>query len=450
MKRVGLILFSSVLVLAVYALSLAQLESRNAAAKYLLRVMDGESPRAYYGSAVEGAYAWTGGNLLYAVSATGENAGPVARGTVTVYDGLLATAPVLTIRGQEDGDLFGSSLSSGDFNGDGTPDLAVAAEGGQGTGNRPPGKVYLYLGGGSFGSSSQMITAGENGDSFGRAISMQNDVNGDSYADLVIGAPHSAKAGATSGRAYIWYGNAEGKLNKSPDVEIKLGTLNDLFGMSVATGDITGDGQADIVVGSPHYGTEAVYSGAVFVFGGGKGLNVSKPTKLYKGELTSFQDQFGWASAIVPDLSGDGVAELLVGAPQYTSGGRQLGKAYLYHGGSTLPESPSSTYSGSQEAGRYGDHVYSLGDLNGDGKGDWAAQAANAAQSRGVVYFYYGGWETDFYQFTGESVADVAGNTLVSLGDLDGNGAKDVALGARWWDRDIEENVGRVYLLSIQ
>ncbi|MCB9366155.1 MAG: FG-GAP repeat protein [Calditrichaeota bacterium] len=450
MKRIGYVLLTSVAVLVIYALSLAQLESRNAAAKYLLRVMDGEAPRAYYGSAVEGAYAWTGGNALYAVSQTGENAGPVARGAVYIYDGLLAESPTLTIRGQEDGDLFGSSLSSGDFNGDGTPDLAIAAEGGQGTGAKPAGKVYLYLGGSSFGSNGLMVTAGDSKDSFGRSISLQHDVNGDQYADLVIGAPHSARAGATSGRAYIWYGNAEGKLGKSPDVEIKLGTLNDLFGSSVATGDITGDGQADIAIGSPHYGTEATYSGAVYVFQGGSGLNVTKPTKLYKGELTSFQDQFGWSVAIVPDQNGDGTSELVVGAPQFTSSGRQLGKVYVYHGAATLPDAPSGTFVGTAEAGRYGEKVFSLGDVNKDGKGDWAAQAANASQSRGVVYFYYGGWENDFYQFTGEAIADVAGNSVAMLGDLDGNGAMDLAVGARWWDRDLDENVGRVYLLSIQ
>ncbi|MBK8128525.1 MAG: FG-GAP repeat protein [bacterium] len=449
MKRIGYVLISAVAVLAVYALSLAQLESRNASAKYLLRVMDGPDARAYFGSAVEGAYAWTGGNKLYAVSYTGENAGPVSRGAVHFYDGLLANDPVLTIRGQEDGELFGSSMSTGDFNGDGTPDLAIAAEGGQGTGSKPAGKVYLYLGGANFGSAAAVITVGESKDSFGRSIDMTRDVNGDSFADLVVGAPHSAKNGATAGRVYVYFGNANGTA-KSPDLESKLGTLNDLYGTSVSSGDITGDGQADIVVGAPHYGTEATYYGAVYVFKGGKGIDVSKPTKLYKGELTSFQDQYGWSTAIVADQTGDGVAEMVVGAPQFTSGGKQLGKVYVYHGGATLPDNANATFTGGVEAGRYGERVFALGDLNGDGKGDWAAQAANANQARGVVYFYYGGWETDFYQFSGENIADAAGNSVSSFGDLDGNGAPDLGVGGRWWDQDVMENVGRVYLLSVQ
>lgn len=449
MKRIGYILVSAVMLLAVYALSLAQLESKNSAAKYLLRVMDGPAVRAYFGSAVEGAYAWTGGNPLYAVSYTGENAGPVATGAVQFYDGLLASEPTLTIKGQDEGELFGSSMSTGDFNGDGTPDLAIAAEGGQGTGAKPAGKVYLYMGGAGFGGSAQVVTAGESKDSFGRSISLAHDINGDNYADLVVGAPHSAKAGATAGRAYVYFGNANG-VAKTPDLEFKQGTLNDLFGSTVSTGDITGDGQADLVIGAPHYGAEATYNGAVYVFAGGKGISSSKHTKLYKGELTSFQDQFGWSTAIVPDVNGDNVAELVVGAPQFTSGGRQIGKVYVYSGGANLPDGPSGTFTGTAEAARYGEKVFAIGDLNKDGKGDWAAQASNANQSRGVVFFYYGGWETDFYQFSGENIADAAGNSIASLGDLDGNGAMDLAVGARWWDQEGAENMGRTYLLSIQ
>ncbi len=449
MKRIGYVLVAAVMVLAVYALSLAQLESKNTAAKYLLRVMDGPGVRAYYGSAVEGAYAWTGGNALFAVSFTGENSGPVARGEVLFYDGLLADTPALTIRAKEEGDLFGSSMSTGDFNGDGTPDLAIAAEGGQGTGAKPAGKVYLYLGGSSFGSTGTVVTAGESGDSFGRSMSLMHDVNGDEYADLVVGAPHSAKNGATSGRVYVYFGNAEGTA-KSPSLEFKLGTLNDLFGSAVSAGDVTGDGQADIVISAPHYGSEATYSGAVYVFAGGKSLSATKYTKLFKGELSSFQDQFGWSTAIVPDVNSDGVADIVVGAPQFTSGGRQLGKVYLYNGGATMSDGPSATFTGSAEAGRFGERVYAIGDINKDNKGDWAVQASSANQSRGVVHFFYGGWENDFYQFSGESIGDAAGNSVASFGDLDGNGAMDLAVGARWWDHEDAENMGRVYLLSIQ
>ncbi|MBI5058507.1 FG-GAP repeat protein [candidate division KSB1 bacterium] len=448
MKRVGYILMALVAVLVIFTLALAQLEGKNA--KNLLRVISGEQTRAYFGSGVEGAYAWTGGAKLYAISATGENDGPVRRGYVNLYDNLLADAPVLTIQGGVEGELFGSSLSGGgDFNGDGMPDLAVAADGGQGTGQKPAGKVYLYFGGPDFGrSASAVLTMGESKDSFGQSVSLKDDINGDGLADLIVGAPHSAKSGATSGRAYIWFGRS-GSVSKSPDKEIRLGTMNDLFGTSVSTGDLNGDGTADLVIGAPHFGTEADYFGAAFIFFGGKDAKFSSASQILKGEKSSFQDQFGWSVAVVPDIDGDGKAELVVGAPQCSQGGRQLGKVYLYHGAEKLSDVPSATFWGSVEAGKFGQHVFSLGDINGDKKGDWAAQADQESGSRGTVHFFYGGWDKEFYKYTGEAVADRLGSCLVNIGDFDGNGSSEILSGARWNDTE-SENSGRCYILSLE
>jgi hypothetical protein len=135
----------------------------------------------------------------------------------------------------------------------------------------PPAKFILYLGGAGFGGSSVVVTAGENKDSFGRSIDMTHDINGDTLrGSRRRCAALGESAGATSGRAYVYFGNANG-VAKTPDLEYKLGTLNDLFGSAVSTGDLTGDGQADLVIGAPHYGAEAVYNGAAYVFAGGKG-----------------------------------------------------------------------------------------------------------------------------------------------------------------------------------
>jgi hypothetical protein len=263
-----------------------------------------------------------------------------------------------------------------------------------------------------------------------------------------VGAPHSAKSGATAGRVYIWFGT-KGAVSKSPDKEIPLGTMNDLFGTSVSTGDLDGDGTADLVIGAPHYGTEADYYGAAYIFHGGKDAKFASPTQLIKGEKTSFQDQFGWSVAVLTDINGDGKSELLVGAPQCTEGGRQLGKVYLYHGADKLADAAAATFWGTIEAGKFGQKVYSLGDVNGDGKGDWAAQADQESGSRGTVHFYYGGWDKEFYKYTGEAVADRLGSCLVNVGDFDGNGSKEVLVGARWNDTE-SENAGRCYILSLE
>ncbi|MDD5088694.1 MAG: FG-GAP-like repeat-containing protein [bacterium] len=448
MKRVGIILLSLVGLLVVYALALAQLETRSS--KYLLRVITGEDVRGYFGSALDGPYTFTVGDTLFAVSATGEAQGPIRTGHVYFYDDLLADQPVFAITGPTEGELFGATLSGGgDWNGDGQPDLAVGAPNDPAAGS-PAGKVYVYLGGAEFGTSAaHVVTAGEKGDGFGDAISLKDDINGDGLADLIVGAPRSRKAGATAGRAYVWFGKKDGQPGPNPDVEIKIGTTNDLFGTSVATGDLNGDGQPDLAVGAPHDKVGGDWLGTVFVFHGGTAIRFAEAAQTVHGEGTAFQDEFARALAIVPDLNGDSAAELLVGAPQVTAEGKQFGKVYLYHGGEKIAVPAAMTFLGSFEAARFGQAVYSLGDINRDGKGDWAAFAEAETGGRGAIRLYYGGWEKEFYRFAGESVGDRLGNSLGALGDFDGNGSADLLIGARWNDTG-GENAGRVYVLGIE
>ncbi len=448
MKRVGILLLSAVALLFAFTLALAQLEARTA--KYLLRVISGEDIRGYFGSDLTSAFPFTGDKPLFAVSATGEADGPVRTGQVFFYDGLLAEEPVLTITCAEEGNLFGWTLSGGgDWNGDSIPDLVVAAPAGQ-SGSVPPGKVYLYLGGSDFGRSpASILSAGETSDGFGEALSLEKDINGDGLADLIVGAPRSRKAGATAGRAYVWFGKSTGTPDKNPDIEIKLGTTNDLFGSAIAVGDLNADGQADLAIGAPHDKSGGNWVGSVFIFHGGTGLKLSAATQIISGEGTAFQDEYARSLAIVPDLNADKADELLVGAPQVSVGGQQLGRVYLYYGADKISSEPAMTFTGTAEAGRFGQKVYSLGDLNGDGKGDWAVQAEAETGGRGDIKLYYGGWEKEFYRFTGESVGDRLGNSLATLGDMDGNGTVDIVVGARWNDAD-GENAGRIYLLGVE
>lgn len=446
MKRIAYLLLCSVALLVIVTLVLAQLEAPRA--KSLLRVITGTDVRGYFGTAVCPALAFKGATPWFAVSATGETDGPVRTGKVFFYDQLLADNPVLTLSGGE-GELFGKALSAGDWNGDGNPDLAIGAPAGQGTGRNPAGQVYLYFGGENFGSSpAGILSAGESGDGFGETVCMTHDINGDSLTDLVIGAPRSGKAGATAGRAYVWYGKRSGSPAKAPDVEIRLGSTNDLLGSALAMGDVSGDGQPDLVIGSPHDKAGEKWMGSVLILHGSPKINFSAPTQVLSGEGTAWQDEFGATVAIVPDVNGDGIADLIVGAPQVTEGGRQIGKVYLYHGGQKIEPKPAATFTGTDEAGRFGQRVFSLGDINGDSKGDWAVQAENESGSRGVVHFYYGGWDRPFQHFTGESVGDRLGSSVTAVKGL-GEGAPKVLVGARWNDSEAE-NAGRVYILQIE
>jgi hypothetical protein len=443
MKRVGYVLVTAVALLVIFTIAMAQLESRSA--KHLLRVVSGDVVRGYFGSGVEGMYAWTGEQPLFAVSSSGEVNGPVRSGKVQFFDGLLSDHAIHEFSAPTEGELFGRALSGGgDWNGDGVPDLAVGAPGSR----EAAGKVYLYLGGPDIGGSAAgILSAGEKGDEFGIALSLHDDLNGDGLADLVVGAPKSAKAGATSGRAYIWLGKQGGVPSENPDIVIRLGTTNDLFGSAIATGDLNGDGQADLAVGSPHHNKGAKLPGSVFIIFGGPDANLATVDKIISGEASSFQDEFGYGVAITSDMNDDGAGELIVGAPKVVKDGRQLGKCYLFYGGNEMSNVPARTFWGSTEASGFGQIVFALGDLNRDGKGDWATQASAEAGAKGVLHFFYGGWERDFYTFTGEMSLDRLGNAAVALGDVDGNQSRQVLVGARWNDTEAE-NAGRIYILS--
>lgn len=448
MKRFGFILISSVILLMIFTISLAQMEARNA--KYLLRVLTGRDVRGYYGSTVIEPRSWNGQTPMFAISQSGESDGPTRVGQIFFYDSLLAEEAQLVITSPNEGELFGWAMSGGgDWNGDGTPDLAVGAPNAP-TPTAGVGKVYLYFGGADFGRSlSGSLSSGEEGDGFGEAVHLESDINGDALSDLIVGAPRSAKTGATAGRVYIWFGKQNGTPAGNPDVEIPLGTINDLFGTAIATGDLNGDGQADLAIGAPHHNIGDKIPGSVFVFFGGTGAKFTRASQVISGEATQFHDQFGKTLAIVTDQNGDGKAELIIGAPQVTVAGRQLGKVYLYHGGTTISKSPAATFLGATEAGRFGENVFSLGDMNSDGKGDFAVQARDDAGSRGVVYFYLGGGDREYYRFSGETVADQLGNSVAALAGVFGGTGKALAVAARWNDSEVE-NAGRVYLLSIE
>ena len=448
MKRIGYVLLATVGLLVAFTLSLAQLETRNA--KFLLRVLTGSDVRGYFGSAIEGPYVWNGQTAMFAISQSGETDGPTRSGRVMFYDSVLADHPAMTISAPTEGELFGLAMSGGgDWNGDGNPDLAVGAPNSQ-VATKGMGRVYLYAGGADFGHSmTGSVSSGEDGDGFGEAVQLKDDINGDGLADLIVGAPRSEKAGATAGRAYIWFGKREGVPSGKADVEIPLGTTNDLFGTDIATGDLNGDGQADLAIGAPHHNLGDKIPGSVFVFFGGPSGTFTKASQVISGEATSFHDQFGKAVAIVRDATGDGTADLVIGAPQVVQDGKQLGKVYVYAGAAEISKTPTTTYWGTAEAGRFGDRVYALGDLNGDGKGDWAVQARDDAGSRGVLYLYYGGWDKEFHKFMGEMLADQLGNSAVVLGSTSGGPAGTIAVGARWNDSEAE-NAGRVYLLAIE
>jgi hypothetical protein len=326
------------------------------------------------------------------VGAYGSSTAYVYQGGAT---GLAPTPSVLS--GPAGSNNFGISVASaGDVNGDGYADLVVGAD----TSNT----AYVYLGGATGLSTTPTILTGPAGsNAFGRPVTSAGDVNGDGYADLVVGAP-------VSNTAYVYFGGATGLATTPTTLTGPAGS--NAFGVSVASaGDVNGDGYADLVVGASASNTAYVY------LGGATGLATTPAT--LAGPAGS---RFGQSVASAGDVNGDGYADLVVGAFGSNT-------AYVYLGGATGVATTPTTLTGPAGSSYFGYSVASAGDVNGDGYADVVvgASVSNAA------YVYLGGatgLATTPTTLTGPAGSGAFSASVASAGDVNGDGYADLIVGA--------------------
>jgi len=165
----------------------------------------------------------------------------------------------------------------------------------------------------------------------GYSVSNAGDINGDGYADIIVGAYQYDNGQTDEGAAFVYFGSSTG-LNLTPTMlEVNQGSAR--FGTSVSgAGDINGDGYADIIVGAYQYDNGETNEGAAFVyFGSSSGLNPT-PTMLEGNQAGAL---FGVSVSGAGDINGDGYADIIVGAYQYDNGQTDEGAAFVYFGSST-------------------------------------------------------------------------------------------------------------------
>jgi hypothetical protein len=355
----------------------------------------------------------------------------------------IGTVPSVTLRGGAEGDGFGDSVASaGDVNGDGYADLIVGAPEASPGGRSLAGTASVFYGSASGVAAmpARVLEGADAEDRFGEAVASAGDVNGDGYADLVVGASHASPGGRTlAGTASVFFGSASG-VAAMPARVFEGADEFGLFGTSVASaGDVNGDGYADLVVGASHASPGGrTLAGTASVFHGSASGVAATPARVLEG--ADERDWFGYSVASAGDVNGDGYADLVVGAPEASPGGRMYaGTASVYLGSASgVAATPARVFEGADEVGQFGSSVASAGDVNGDGFADLVVGAPSAdpggRSSAGTASVFHGSASgvaaMPARVLEGAAVGDGFGGSVASAGDVNGDGYADLVVGA--------------------
>ena len=351
----------------------------------------------------------------------------------------------------DDGDVTPTAAENADPNGDGDPRDAVDTD-------RDGQPDYLdsptSVTGGTVTAEQKISdTAGsftatlDDNDAFGRSVTAVGDLNGDGVVDMVASADSDDDGGTNRGAVYVLFMNADGTVGTHQKISDTVGgftaTLDDSdqFGISVSVlGDVDGDGHSDLVVGAAYDDDGGTDRGAAYVLflnsDGTVGGN-QKISDTVGGFATALDDsdRFGYSVSGIGDLDGDGVVDLVIGAAGDDDGGSDRGAAYvllLNSDGTVKAEQKISDTAGGfvsalDNSDRFGASVTGIGDLDGDGVFDVAVgadQDGDGGSWRGAVYVLF--LNADGTVKSEQKISDLTGGLAAVLDNDDGFG-KDVS-----------------------
>ena len=371
---------------------------------------------------------------------------------------------------------FGATVSTaGDLNGDGRSDLVVA------TPEEAGGKVRVFLADSSGGipaTPTWTLSSDQSESLLGLSIAV-GDLDGDGLGDLIVGAPDYSYAGAGglgySGKVFVYLGSGNfatrppgtpGNANWSAQSDHAEFLVADQkqpgdhgFGASVAAGDLNGDGDDDVIVGAPLWEN----GGRVFAWPGAPpdewiGRKVGQPddsdptfhtpiawTAFGNGANSgSSAPRFGQSVAASGDVNGDGVYDLVVGAPTFTNGQVNEGSIVAFFGLTTTPptgdffnrpqgnfDSAGARYESNNTGARIGSKVAFVGDTNDSGMSGILALAPGPGDGSPPSAFARVLQVSSAPSFSVVSTISFGESLLYAApaGDVNGDGLADIIVG---------------------
>lgn len=382
------------------------------------------------------------------------------------------------IESNQAGALLGISVATaGDVNGDAHADIVVGASSFS-NGTTAEGAAFVFLGSaagiqsGHPGTAHAILEGNQASSKFGIAVASAGDVDADGYADLLVGASQYDNGTTDEGAAFVFHGSPAGIASGSPatadtilesnqgDGGLAFTSAPD-FGLALGSaGDTNGDGYADVIIGARFFDTPGPLgladAGSAFVFrGSATGVADGNPATAFstvrstQGGSIFFTPLFGESVGGAGDVNGDGLSDIIVGAPSYDIPLVDTGAAFVFLGSSVGRITPETSahriLDGGQAGAAMGTVVGAVGDLDGDGYDDVFSGSAGATAGQvgeGALLLYRGGTNgisdasetTAWARLESDQAGASLGLSVASAGDVNADGFGDLVVGAPFYD----------------